>query len=276
MGFQGEGDGPIFDLSYGNVVANGSAVYSSEIRRINTDFTGQHWYRIFVTLNKTTTNANLYVALARTNTVSYTGQLGLGGAFVAGMQLEAARYGSGFVETGFATASRGAAAVSVTQANTAWSGNTVGTALVMQASLFNGVTTNSLTTGRFALASFEGDASNRMQVYVQDAPGSAMPRAANVAIYQGGTLQANLAVTTAGWLTGQRIGPSIRFNDVSAVADGGPVINDLVATLPAWTTLYVGSSTVGGLSTWNGTVNRIAIYPRQIEDGALQASTKRV
>jgi hypothetical protein len=29
MGFQGEGDGPIFDLGYGNVVANGSAVYSS-------------------------------------------------------------------------------------------------------------------------------------------------------------------------------------------------------------------------------------------------------
>jgi hypothetical protein len=276
MGFQGEGDGPIFDLSYGNVVANGSAVYSSEIRRINTDFAGQHWYRIFVTLNKTTTNANVYVALARTSTVTYTGQLGLGGAFVAGMQLEASRYGSGFVETGFATASRGAATVSVTQANTAWSGNTVGTALVIQASLFNGVTTNSLTTGRFALASFEGDASNRMQIYVQDAPGSAMPRAANVAIYQGGTLQANLAVTTAGWLTGQRIGTSIRFNDVSAVADGGPVTQDLITTLPAWSTLYVGSSTVGGLSTWNGTVNRIAIYPRQIEDGALQASTKRV
>ena len=163
-----------------------------------------------------------------------------------------------------------------TQANTAWSGNTVGTALVIQASLFNGVTTNSLTTGRFALASLEGDASNRMQIYVQDAPGSAMPRAANVAIYQGGTLQANLAVTTAGWLTGQRIGTSIRFNDVSAVADGGPVTQDLITTLPAWSTLYVGSSTVGGLSTWNGTVNRIAIYPRQIEDGALQASTKRV
>jgi len=276
MGFQGEGDGPIFDLSYGNIVANGAAVYSGEIRRINTDFAGQHWYRIFVTLNKTTVNANCYVALARTGTVSYTGQLGLGGAFVAGMQLEAARYGSGFVETGFATASRGAATVSVTQANTAWTGNTVGTALVVQASLNNGVTTNSLTTGRFALASFEGDANNRMQIYVQDAPGSAMPRAANVAIYQGGTLQANLAVTTAGWLTGQRIGTSLRFNDISAVADGGPVTNDLVATLPAWTTLYVGSSTVGGLSTWNGTVNRIAIYPRQIEDGALQASTKRV
>jgi hypothetical protein len=276
MGFQGEGDGPIFDLSYGNVVANGAAVYSSEIRRINTDFNGQHWYRIFVTLNKTTTNANCYVALARTNTVSYTGQLGLGGAFVAGMQLEAARYGSGFVETGFATATRGAATVSVTQANTAWAGNTIGTALVIQASLYNGVTTNSLTTGRFALASLESDVSNRMQIYVQDAPGSAMPRAANVAIYQGGTLQANLAVTTAGWLTGQRIGTSIRFNDVSAVADGGLVTNDLVATLPAWSTLYIGSSTVGGLSTWNGTVNRIAIYPRQIEDGALQASTKRV
>ena len=276
MGFQGEGDGPIFDLSYGNVVANGAAVYSSEIRRINTDFNGQHWYRIFVTLNKTTVNANCYVALARTGTVSYTGQLGLGGAFVTGMQLEAARYGSGFVETGFATATRGAATVSITQANAAWSGNTVGTALVMQASLNNGVTTNSLTTGRFALASFEGDAGNRMQIYVQDAPGSAMPRAANVAIYQGSALQANLAVTTAGWLTGQRIGTSIRFNDISAVADGGPVTNDLVATLPAWTTLYIGSSTVGGLSTWNGTVNRIAIYPKQIEDGALQASTKRV
>ena len=276
MGFQGEGDGPIFDLSYGNVVANGAAVYSSEIRRINTDFAGQHWYRIFVTLNKTTVNANCYVALARTGTVSYTGQLGLGGAFVTGMQLEAARYGSGFVETGFATASRGAATVSITQANTAWAGNTIGTALVMQASLNNGVTTNSLTTGRFALASFEGDAGNRMQIYVQDAPGSAMPRAANVAIYQGSALQANLAVTTAGWLTGQRIGTSIRFNDISAVADGGPVTNDLVATLPAWTTLYIGSSTVGGLSTWNGTVNRIAIYPKQIEDGALQASTKRV
>jgi hypothetical protein len=62
------------------------------------------------------------------------------------------------------------------------------------------------------------------------------------------------------------------------VINGGTVqtdsnaLPDTLFNIPVWSDMYVGTG--AGVDTWNGTVRKIAIYPRKIVDGALKTTTR--
>jgi hypothetical protein len=70
----------------------------------------------------------------------------------------------------------------------------------------------------------------------------------------------------------------MRYNDFSFVINGGTVqtdsnaLPDTLFNIPVWSDMYVGSG--AGVDPWNGTVRKIAIYPRKIVDGALKTTTR--
>lgn len=282
----GENDGPVFDLDTGTIVSTGAANYTgADIQRIKTDDQGKHWYRVFATTSKSNVSVatdKVLVFLANaTSDVTFAGDNGSGGATVWGLQLENNSFGTGFMESGAtATASRSAPTVSITQANTAWAGNTVGMSVAVEAQLNHTRTTAIGSDVRYGLISFEGSATERAVVYVED---DLTGRHADYVVYQNSLQQVNGANLTVSVGNVQQtpiaVGMSLRSNDFSFVVNGGSVQTDSNAlpnnlfTVPVWSNMYIGSG--AGTNTWNGTVRNIQIYPRKIIDEALQVTTRK-
>jgi hypothetical protein len=64
-----------------------------------------------------------------------------------------------------------------------------------------------------------------------------------------------------------------KIDDVGSSLDGVLVGTDFLASIPKLTALYVGSN-YSGLSSLNGTISRIAYYPKRLSNTELQVITQ--
>jgi hypothetical protein len=66
---------------------------------------------------------------------------------------------------------------------------------------------------------------------------------------------------------------SIKTNDIAGSANGGAVVTDNTATLPALTQLAIGATLVS-TQHYNGTIRRLTFWGQRLPDNVLQAITQ--
>ena len=69
-----------------------------------------------------------------------------------------------------------------------------------------------------------------------------------------------------------KMAASLSTNDVALTRDGQSVTTDTSFTLPRFTRLQIGNHQF--LSPWNGTIKKIAFYPKRLPNATLQAMTE--
>jgi hypothetical protein len=221
---------------------------------------GNGWYRCQVTAAATATVTAIFRVYAATGgTNSFTGD-GYSGIYIWGAQLEAGAFPTSYIPTVAATVTRNADAASMTGANfTSWFNNGEGTIYVesispnsfsrIQASINDGTNNNkiepALSSGNFYLLGV-------------NVAGAAVGSATTA-----NTATANTASKTAG---------AYRVNDFAVSLNAGTVATDTSGTLPIVDRMFIGQRTAGSVSI-NGTIKKIAYYPKRLANAELQALT---
>ena len=250
----------VFNLSTGAVVSVGAA---------NADYTspsagiincGGGIYRCFLTATKGTANNtnNPTITLHNGTTTSYAGN-GTSGIHIFGAQVNPGPLAP-YVPTGASTASSTADAASITGAAFAGIVNTLQGTLYASASVPN--------PGSYSgfLVSLGTDFNNSVHAFRQsDAQGVARIRTASVDQYLQGA--------GATWTDSSARAMAIAYSAASSNAafQGALIGSDTAVTLPAMTTLSLGSNF--GFNQFRGYIRELAIFKSRLPNNILQYIT---
>jgi hypothetical protein len=250
--------GAIFDLSSGTIVET-NAGFTSSITPV-----GNNWYRCAVTETSTASATGRLIVLLVSSgtTISYTGD-GYSGIYIWGAQLEAGAFPTSYIPTVASQVTRSADAASMTGVNfSSWYRADEG-------SIVAGFGVNqvpSLDARLFYIG--DGTTSNLME--------SNLTTATNVVRFNvstGGASQAAIITSaTAAQGTQNWAVATYKVNDFAATANGAAAVTDTVGTVPVPNQLVIGN--YAGLSRYiNGTIRKIAYYPKRLANAEIVALT---
>jgi hypothetical protein len=190
---------------------------------------------------------------------------GIGGTvFLWGAQLEAGAFPTSYIPTTTAAVTRSADVASITgSAFSSWYRQDEGTFWVEAVG-------GPIASGAFPILFVtEGTTSAERVQIGRYSDGRARP-----SIVTAGATQAAFDLLPA-WAQGS-IGKatiSIKTNDIAGSANGGAVVTDNTATLPALTQLAIGA-TLASTQHYNGTIRRLAFWGQRLPNSVLQSITQ--
>ena len=259
-----------FDLSagtLGSTTASGASwsVVSSSITSV-----GNSWYRCTITfVVGTTTGTAARIGMATNGTTFTASQRGLevytgtdATIFSWGAQLEAGAFPTSYIPTVASQVTRTADVATMTGTNfSSWYNATEGT---LYGEFFRTATTNSGQGRVFSIS--DGSNSNAIELYQT---GGSNPAAQ---ITTSGVGQA--LWTPSGFTVGALIKEALAFatNSSQASFNGSAETQDTSCTVPVVNQTRIGNRQ-DGLRALNGTISRIAFYPRRLANAELQAIT---
>jgi hypothetical protein len=249
--------GARFNLTNGVAsLATGSLVSFEMVAR------GNGWYRCSITATAiSTAPASWQLRLDTGITSSYTGD-GYSGVYIWQAQLEAGAFATSPIPTVAAQVTRSADAASMTGTNfSSWYRQDEGT-LYSEGS----VNVAAAYSGRL-LSISDGTANNRIENFRQS---DFQPV---VIVVTSGTVQATFGrgpiwTTTAN----TKLIGTYKVNDFAASVDAGTVVTDTSGTVPLVSQANIGAR-ADASSYLNGTIRKIAYYPRRLANSELQALT---
>jgi hypothetical protein len=250
----------IFDVSAGTVTSNPSG--TATIQNV-----GNGWYRCTISgAAGASSFTSIRIQLVSTGTTdSYTGD-DYSGVFLWGAQLEAGAFPTSYIPTTTAQVTRSADAASMTGANfSSWYRADEGT--LYAESIFSEV-----TTAQASVCGIELNSTNRIQIGKRAGGGSATDYKSFVLV--GNVAQVALTQTNA-IVSGTAIKSATSFavNDFAMSVSANAVQTDDSGILAEFNRLNIGSSN-NNVNIINGTIKKIAYYPKRIANAELQALTQ--
>jgi hypothetical protein len=219
---------------------------------------GNGWYRLTVTGAAVVgSGCGAYLANAD-NSLSFTGD-GVSGIFIWGAQVEAGAFATSYIPTVASQVTRAADSASMIGNNFArWFNQTAGSTLVD----FNTFATSSLNVVEFNA----GQSVNPISLYRE------------TTTWRYRTSLANLNLNGAQFVTNNKTAFVYAASDYVISVNGNPVqTNTGVGSIAPHTQLIIGgaasSFSYGANSSLNGTIKRIAYYPRRLANTELQGIT---
>jgi hypothetical protein len=216
---------------------------------------GNGWYRCAVTFTPASGSRDVGIELASGNNVtSYTGD-GYSGIYIWGAQLEAGAFPTSYIPTVASQVTRSADAASMTGANfSSWYRQDEGT-------IYGDFNARSPTNYRVLVG-------NNNSWYL-GVPGSGQVSAVSDA----GNILISLGVAVAN--TSYKISFAQKVNDSAASLNAGAVVTDTSSTAILATFMQIGGDNlVGGTGRFiNGTIKKLAYYPKRLSNTELQALT---
>jgi len=229
-------------------------------------YVGNDWYRCSITFTSTGTSTTLEVLSSSAgNNLTYTGD-GYSGVYIWGAQLEAGAFPTSYIPTVASQVTRSADAASMTGTNfSSWYRADEGT-LYADFSLI-GVASGAAQTSWSVSANNTTDfITNR----TLNNAGLYTVRVANVN-------QADLSIASGTALPGASIKQACAYkvNDF-AVANSGSasVSTDTQGTVPVVSQALIGATGTTNVNALNGTIKKLAYYPRRLSNAQLQALTQ--
>jgi len=246
-----------FNLSNGTVGTT-TAGFTATITSV-----GNGWYRCSISgtiAGTSTNNFRVYLATAD-NTFSYTGD-GYSGIYIWGAQLEAGAFATSYIKTEGATATRSADSASMTGTNfSSWYRADEGTVYSE---------TTSSTAGNFSgiYSISDGTSSNRMESYFLSGV------AYGSFIRTNGVTQVELGNPTLTANTFLKNSSVYKTNDFAYCANAQASVGvDSAGTIPLVNRIYIGAGSTGAVAFLNGTIKKLAYYPKRLTNAELQGLT---
>jgi hypothetical protein len=218
---------------------------------------GNGWFRAsFTATTNIATRVDGVVYLVDGTNRSYTGN-GTSSVLIWGAQLEAGAFATSYIPTVASQVTRAADVATMVGNNFArWYNQNAGTTYVEAAAA---------ATGNYGTYSINSDDNNRFYSNVD------FSQVQWVGIANG-AIQASLPRGVFSPNVYFKHGAASTTNDFAAVVNGGAVAVDTVAVMPFVNRLFIGTTQTS--STFlNGTIKRIAYYPRRLANTELQAIT---
>ena len=244
-----------FDLLNG-VVSGGSNVSAS------ISYWGNGWYRCTMTFANAggNTSHNSYFAPCDSGSATRAASNAWGGSwrgiYLWGAQLEAGSFATSYIPTtsGQVTRTADTAAISGT-AFSQWFNQGEGTIVVES---------NTPSLGDFNILTLsDGSISNT--IYIK--PLTTSTGASALGVYSNLIAQLNAGAYTYGALA--KIALSYSSKGMSLSKDGGAVVTATVNQLPPMTRLVIGASGAGNAQIFNGTIKRLAYFPKRLTNAEL-------
>jgi hypothetical protein len=219
---------------------------------------GNGWYRLVMTLPNNNT-AGSTTLRATVFPVSTTDVASTGETYFWGAQLEKASFASSYIPTTTASVTRNADVLTYPA-----SGN-VGAAAGTLYAEYGRFGASGAVRGAMSLNT---DANNQMYFADDSSLGC------QNAVYNGGASQVNMSKASAFSTTGEqlKVAASYLANDFAMTHSGATVSTDSAGSIPAFTTIHVGTTGAGGNPLY-GTIKNVRIWQRQMPDTLLQSMT---
>ena len=222
---------------------------------------GNGWYRVSVTGTFGPSNASGGMILDIGTVAGYTGD-GYSGIYIWGAQLEAGAFPTSYIPTVASQVTRAADAASMTGTNfSSWYNAAEGTVY------FDGGILSDYSTGFPVLYSINDTTSNNNIQPAINSGGNVI----NVEMKVANSVVAGFYPAYTSGFT--KLSFAYKFNDVNYAKDGTAGTTDTSATIPVVSQLNIGVNHGGGNSL-NGTIRKIAYYPKRLSDATLQALTE--
>jgi hypothetical protein len=220
---------------------------------------GNGWYRCVAT-NTATASASAPFYFSLNGLGSYTGS-GSGGVYFWGWQLEAGAFATSYIPTVASQVTRAADSASMIGNNFArWYNVNTGTAFVDYATFASGSIT--LPVMEFS----DGTTSNRMLFQNNPAGNS------RVLAFVGSSAVVTTLDATATSQT--KVAAAYSAGSWAASYNAAAALtNSYAGVVPGQTQLIIGYTTAGGTPRLNGTIKRIAYYPRRLANTELSSIT---
>jgi hypothetical protein len=230
-----------FDLANG-VVVSGTGTITA---------VGNGWYRCSVFATTTGTASAVYIyPVNESNSANFTGD-GYSGIYVWGAQLEAGSFATSYIPTVASQVTRVADLAIMTGTNfSSWYRADEGT-----------VYTEAEAKTTSFVAYFGGVSSNEFYTRMSASGPS-------FAVVTNGTTQANFGSSA---LTA-KIANAYKVNDFASSVNGGVSATDTSGTIPLVNVLSIGATPTTAIVI-NGTMKKLAYYPKRLQNSELQALT---
>lgn len=265
-----------FDLSagtLGSTTASGASwsVVSSSITSV-----GNSWYRCTITfVVGTTTGTAARIGMATNGTTFTASQRGLevytgtdATIFAWGAQLEAGAFPTSYIPTVASQVTRTADVATMTGTNfSSWYNATEGTMYA------EGILNNTAVTGaqtRRLVDINDNTANNRITM----GRGATAAVARFIYTVSGTNLNGANGQTIAGVFPSAKLAVAFKAGDYACSGNGSAATTSTAASVPVVDRLSIGNdAAVTANSAANGTIKRIAFYPRRLTNAELQAIT---
>lgn len=261
--------GGLFDLSagtYGSVSNGGDFTNTSA----SMSHVGNGWYRCSLTSTKGSVNSSVwpYMILAdASGNTSYAGN-GTSGIYIWGAQLEAGSFPTSYIPTVASQVTRSADSASMTGSNfSSWYKADEGTLYAEAQSVAVNSMTNGSVDSTFVCIN-DTTLGNNIAVIRGDG-GNALSR---FNVITSGSGQANIKQTILAANTFGKIAGCYKANDFAMSFNGASVSTDTLGIIPTVTQMQIGGFTATSGSI-NGTIKRIAYYPKRLSNTELQGLT---
>ena len=263
FGFTGTGfSGPTrssFNLATGAVTANNGG--SPTITPV-----GSGWYRLSVTNTATSTTTGSFIIQPQldASTLSYTGD-GTSGIYLWGAQLEAGATASSYILTTTAAATRNADVAQITGTNfSSWYRQDEGTMFAQ----YNSTTWNADANfpKSFAIGT---DDSNGFWI-----GGDTADNVYRYRVRNGGVNQFGAATIPRTTITNNKTAIAVKASDFAVAADGGNLATGTTGSVPAATSMSIGSDLALNINFANQPIKRLTYWPQRLDNATLQAITQ--
>jgi hypothetical protein len=248
----------IYDLSTGTIVSTGASATASIVSA------GNGWYRCSLTATATATAGSrpgYYIQLTSSGNVSYTGD-GFSGIYLWGAQLEAGAFATSYIPTVASQVTRSADAASMTGTNfSSWyrqdEGTLYGEGTTISPSWQNALFIDCTAGGM----DFNG---NSVNVGYSRGVGSSRS-----AVSVNGVAQCDIPIANTNAIRKVALGAAV--NNFNAASNGVLGAQDSSGLMPTVNQALIGAANYG--LYLNGTIRRLAYYPKRLTNAQLQAIT---
>jgi hypothetical protein len=250
----------IFNLTTGAV---GTTVGSPTTQAVNV---GNGWWRFSITATATSTTATaLQIRPAFDSTTAFYAGDGYSGIYIWGAQLEAGAFPTSYIPTVASQVTRSGDLAVMTGANfSSWYSQ--GEGAFYFESAFN--------AGTASILHSVSDNTFNNTYYTQPSLSSVTNRPALTIRKDNAAQTGPLTYSSTSTLTGifYKMMYGYQTNDVTAVMSGGATSTDTTVLLPVVDRMYIGAGWAGG-GQLNGTIKKIAYYPKRISNTNIVALT---
>jgi hypothetical protein len=264
------GDNVSFDLLDGVVQRNVSGV-TSTITPV-----GNGWYRCSCSWASGATGASNYQVKTASEAVSTSSATLTGfynsfdGIYIWGAQLEVGAFPTSYIPTVASQVTRSADAASMTGANfSSWYRADEGNVY------FEGQSASvTAVANKAAFTISDGSTSNRIEQFFAGTSSLGVPQAL-ILISAGAVVQTNQGFGSS--LTNNnaaKLMTAYKFNDIAATVNGGTLSADSTAIIPVVDRMFIGANSTGSTAYLNGTIKKLAYYPKRLANAELQALTQ--
>ena len=248
--------GAVFNLSNGTI-GSSTGTLTSNIQAV-----GNGWYRCSITsLATAASNAyRIYLGVTGSLLESYTGD-GYKGVYVWGAQLEAGSFATSYIPTVASQVTRSADSASMTGTNfSSWYRADEG-------SIYYEAVSPALSTS-----------TRVFEVHLNGSGGtqsiaSTFSASQHLTVNIPGATQCNIDAGTFTAGSFGKLAVAYKVNDFAASINAGTVGTDTLGTLPTVNEVIIGSNYTNISGKLNGTIKKLAYYPKRLPNAELQGLT---